>query len=98
MDHFFFFWEDAVDHFKFDMLHLIPANIKNNEWTWTSKKKKPLCEVLILATKFYVKKHWEGKKKHDFVTLIHLKWGICLGKLRKGEHVLLPIIITHIRQ
>ena len=37
------------------------------------KKKKPLCEVLILATKFYGKKHWRREKKHDFVTLIHLK-------------------------
>ena len=33
----FFFWKDAVDHLKLDMLPLIPINIINNEWTWTSK-------------------------------------------------------------
>ena len=36
-EEFFFFWKDAVDHLKLDMLPLIPINIINNEWTWTFK-------------------------------------------------------------
>ena len=84
-----------MDHLKLDMLHIIPANIKNNELG---------IKNIISLYSFNIgnKVLWEEsprrKRKHDFVYYSSFKMRHVPEKSRRGDHVLLPMIITHIRQ
>ena len=70
-----FFWKDAVDHLKLDMLPLIPTKIINSERTWTFKNNL-FAWFLILGNNVtrMKKKKWSNRWQCRKLCIKHMNF------------------------